>query len=39
MRVLTAVDYAHEAGVSLYTATPLTEAMVVPHIEAFTIHR
>ncbi|KAK1752701.1 S-adenosyl-L-methionine-dependent methyltransferase [Echria macrotheca] len=38
MRVLTGLGYAAESGEREYVATPLSRAMVLPHLEAFMIH-
>lgn len=38
MRIITSTDYAAESGEREYVATPLSHAMLVPHVEAFAIH-
>jgi hypothetical protein len=38
MRAVTAAGYAKESDARHYVATRMSQAMVVPHIEAFAAH-
>lgn len=39
MRVVTALDYAAESAECEYVATPLSRAAMLPHLEAYIVHR
>jgi hypothetical protein len=39
MRMVTALNYAEEAGERTYVSTPLTKAITLPALEACMIHR
>jgi len=39
MRLITSLRYAAESNESEYVATPLTQVMVLPHVEGFAVHR